>query len=413
MSNIRKTRILYVNHTGRVSGAEKVLLNIVRCLDNASYKPYVLCPTDGELIGQVRALGVECFPLSTIRARFSWRPDLLLQSLVTLWMALSEMRKSIRALAPDLVHANSIRSGVVASLAAIGTRKPVIWHVHDTLPSHSMSNVIRLLAYLIRGTRVITVSRSTEEAFRGSFSFGERVRTIYNGVDFSRFPHKGTGNSAFREEIGISERDFLVCAVGQICARKGLLELIDALWAIHTEAQHIHLAIVGKVVFPHEAGYLDVLHVAVKEAGLEACVHFTGERDDVPPVLQSADLLVLNSTDEPFGLVLIEAMACGTPILATRVGGVPEIVTDSESGWLIDSGDTASLSQKLLILSQDRSSLLRVAQTAYYTTCPKFSLQQFQRELVGFYAELDPNAGFDWNVRNRPTLARSVNNQGA
>ena len=89
--------------------------------------------------------------------------------------------------------------------------------------------------------------------------------------------------------------------------------------------------------------------------GIENRVHFTGELCDVSGVLQASDLLVLNSRDEPFGLVLIEAMACGTPVLATRVGGIPEIVTDSENGWLIESGDPAALASTLLELSRNVS----------------------------------------------------------
>jgi len=406
MSALRKTRILYVNHTGQVSGAEKILLSILRGLDHTRYEPYVLCPPQGELAREVRALGAEWLPWPVLRARFTWRPDHVLQGIASLCAAVISLRRQLRTVDPNLIHANSVRAGIAASMAAIGTRKPVIWHVHDTLPRHPVSTAIRIIAHLTRNTRVVAVSHATAKRFSGLLPFGTRVRTIYNGVDLNRFSVGRSGQSAFREHIGVPEDDFLVCSIGQICARKGLRELVDAMRQIHPQAPNMHLAIVGKVVFQHEEAYLHELCADVKEAGLEGCVHLTGELANVSPALQAADLLVLNSRDEPFGLVLIEAMASGTPVLATRVGGVPEIVSDSENGWLIANGDTAALSSKLLDLSQDRSALTRVAQTAHRTTCPQFSLERFQNELIQFYAELDPNSYLEWKLPNPPALAR-------
>ncbi len=410
MSAFRKTRILYVNHTAEVSGAEKVLTNILRGLDRARYEPYVLCPVQGDLVEEIKTIGVEWLPLRPIHARFAWRPDRLLRSIGSILKAVIIMRKQIRVVDPDLIHANSVRAGIAASLAAMGWGKPVIWHVHDTLPRHPVSSAIRMFVWMARGIRVIAVSDATARRMRGRLPLGTKVRTIRNGTDLARFPCKQPGNSAFRASIGLSEKEFLVCAVGQICARKGLLELIEAFRQILPEAPHMHLAIVGKVVFQHEEQYLDALYAAVKQSRLEGRVHFTGELCNVSPALRAADLLVLNSRDEPFGLVLIEAMASGTPVLATRVGGIPEIVTDPENGWLVESGDTAALSSRLLELSRNRSLLVQVAQTALRATCPKFSCQRFQNELLRFYAEVDPNSDLRWDVRKRPALARSGNN---
>lgn len=409
MSAFRKTRILYVNQTGLVSGAETVLMNILRGLDRARIEPCVLCPAQGRLAGEIRELGIEWLPLPAIEARFAWRPDRVIHSVLSLLKAVMTIREQVRTLAPDLIHANSFRAGIASSAAAMGTAIPVVWHVHDTLPRHPVSSAIRLFLCLARRTRVIAVSNATAKRVIGILPIGKRVQTIYNGVDLDRFSARRAGRMEFRKTIGVSEGDFLVCAVGQICARKGLLELIYALRQIVSQAPHMHLAIVGKVVFRHEEEYLDALRAASRLLGIENRVHFTGELYDVSGALQASDLLVLNSRDEPFGLVLIEAMACGTPVLATRVGGIPEIVTDSENGWLIESGDSAALASTLLELSRNAAALTRVAERALRTTCPKFSLDRFHGDLAKLYAEVNPNSDLNWNVRNRPALARSGN----
>ncbi|MGA7338985.1 MAG: glycosyltransferase family 4 protein [Terracidiphilus sp.] len=410
MSASRKTRILYVNHTGLVSGAEKVLIDILRGLNRDRYEPDVTCPSQGGLAAEVLGLGIAWLPMPAIEARFAGRPGHVLHAIAPLFRSVAELRKQIRMLSPDLIHANSIRAGIVASLAAMGTGKPVIWHVHDTLPRHPLSTAIRACVLLRRRTRVIAVSNSTAAKFRGRFPLGKKVRTIYNGVDLSRFPPRQPGRPGFRESLGLSDDDFLVCAIGQICARKGLLELVGAVRRIIAQAPQIHLVLVGKVVFPHEEDYLDDLRAAVTASGIDDRIHFAGELRDVSPVLQAANLLVLNSRDEPFGLVVIESMASGTPVLATRVGGIPEIVTDAEDGWLIESGDTSALALKLLELSRNRGALLRVAERAQLFTCSRFSLERFQSDISNLYSELDPNNCPARSVRSRPALAGSGNN---
>lgn len=410
MSAHRKIRILYVNHTGLVSGAEKVLLEILRGLDRERYEPLATCPAEGGLAEQIMRLRVDWYPMPAPRARFSWRPDRALLAAAALFRTAKVLRQQIRIVAPEVIHANSIRAGIVASLAARGTGTQVIWHVHDTLPKHPISTAVRAFASLSGNTRFIAVSHSTAKHFQGRFPFGERLLAIYNGVDLSRFPVKQSGNSEFRKSIGLSQDDFLVCAIGQICARKGLLELIDALAQIRHQARSIHLAVAGKVVFRHEEEYLKTLCSAIERSGMQDRVHFTGELSNVSPLLQAADLLILNSRDEPFGLVLIEAMASGTPVLAARVGGIPEIVTDSENGWLVEKGDTQALAARLLDLSQSRDQLEQVTQRALQEVRLRFSIDRFLQEIERVYGRPEPGFNRRWSTRSRAALMRGANN---
>jgi glycosyltransferase involved in cell wall biosynthesis len=409
MSAFGKTRILYVNHTGLVSGAEKVLIDILHGLNRDLYEPIVTCPAHGGLATEVVALGVAWLPMPAMEARFARRPGNALRAVAPLFRSVAWLRKLIRTLSPDLIHANSVRAGIVSSLAALGTGTPVVWHVHDTLPRHPVSTAIRACVLLMRGTQVVAISNATAVKFCGSFPLGKKVRTIYNGVELSRFPARQSGRSAFRDRLKISDEDFLICAIGQICERKGLLELVEAVQRISAQAPRMHLAIVGKVVFRHEEKYLDALLGAVTASGIADRLHFAGELRDVSSALQGADLLVLNSRDEPFGLVLIEAMATGTPVLATRVGGIPEIVTDAEDGWLVESGDTAALAMKILDLSQNRGMLWRAAERAQSITCSRFSLDRFQGDIARLYAELSANTAVKRSVLNRTELARNAN----
>lgn len=405
MNCSRKMRIAYVNHTGHVSGAERVLLDILRGIDRTQFDPYVICPAEGRLPDEIRAEGVPCFPLPSVNVRFAMRPDRLLRAIVPFARAIAALRRCILELQPDLVHANTIRSGIAATIATTGTEIPVLWHVHDILPKHVLSSVIRRLAKVSRRTQVVAVSHATAREFCGDLDFGGRVRTIHNGTDLTRFPVKDASDSGFRKQFGIPADAFLVCAVGQICARKGLRELIEAFRQIEEHAPQMHLAIVGRAVFKHEEVYLQSLLAAAKGANCYDRIHFTGELRDVSPVLKAADLLVLNSRQEPFGLVLIEAMSSGTPVLATRVGGIPEIVSDKENGWLVEPGDTAGLAARLLELSTNRSLLENAAHIGRTITCPQFALGRFQRNLNRLYLEFGLRQDREWNLSNQPALS--------
>jgi glycosyltransferase involved in cell wall biosynthesis len=384
-----RMRILYVNHTGNVSGAERVLLDILQGLDRNRYEPIMLCPNEGRLRREVRASDVECRELPTVGARFSLRPDQLIRSIASMCGAILTLRRQVSEIKPDLVHANTIRSGISSTLATVGTTTPVLWHVHDILPKHPLSAAIRLLARISNRTHIVAVSHATARAFSGAMDFGGRARTIHNGVDLEKFPVKASGLSPFRRKLEIPQGSFLVCAVGQICERKGLRELIDAFQRICRSAPQMHLAIVGAVVFKHEEPYFNALRELADKSHCPERIHFTGELSDVSDVLQGADLLVLNSRQEPFGLVLVEAMSSGVPVVATRVGGIPEIVTDRVNGWLIEPGDSIGLASKLLVLSADRHALEEVAQVARRTTCPQFAMQRFHNNLARLYSEFD------------------------
>jgi L-malate glycosyltransferase len=385
---VRRRRIVFVNHTGKVSGAERVLLHMLHGLDREAYESVVLCPAEGDLQRMVAAKNVPYATTPELHARFTWRPDLLLRYFMSFVWAIADLRGQVMRFDPDFVHANSLRAGIAATFATVGTDRLVVWHVHDILPRHPISRIIRILAYISTRVRVIAVSHATAQAFSGRLRFNDRVRVIHNGTNLNRFPWKQPDDARLKRELGLPEESFLVCAVGQICARKGLRELVDAFTRICRDAPQMHLAIVGRAVFQHEERYRDELFERVKDVGLENRVHFTGERRDISTVLQSADLLVLNSHQEPFGLVLVEAMSCGTPVLAARVDGIPEIVTDSVSGWLVEKGDGDALASKLMELSDQRDVLERVARVARDTVCPRFSLEQFVARLDAFYESL-------------------------
>jgi glycosyltransferase involved in cell wall biosynthesis len=148
------------------------------------------------------------------------------------------------------------------------------------------------------------------------------------------------------------------------------------------------LLIVGAALFNREAEYAQRLEQEAKARGVASRVRMLGARSDVSAIMQSLDLLVVNSTAEPFGLVILEAMACGTPVLAAAVDGIPEIVEHGKNGWLVPppgQRDTRMLADAIAQLSRNPELRARLAAQGREDVAAKFSLDRYLTEVEGFY----------------------------
>jgi glycosyltransferase involved in cell wall biosynthesis len=383
-----RQRILYVNHTGTVSGAERMLLHMLDVLDRERYEPVVMCPAEGELASLVDARGIYCVEMPALQARFTANPLSLAKYLRSFAAMIAALHREIRVLAPQGIHANTVRAGIAATIATIGTRTPVLWHVQDDLPRHPISSVIRMLAFFSRRTQIAGVSRATTDRFCGALPFGARAEVLYNGIDLSGFTLHSACEPWLKRELGLRDEDFLCCSIGQINPRKGFDSLIATMKRIANDVPQIHLAIIGAPLFNRDVKYRDALVAQVARLGLADRVHFIGPRTDIADILRATDLLIHNANEEPFGLVLVEAMASGTPVLATRVGGIPEIVKHDRTGTLVPAKDEVALAATLRALVADPDRLAGYIQSAHEFVHARFSLENFRDALRSGYIRI-------------------------
>jgi len=382
-------KILFYNHTGKISGGERVLLMILAKLDRNWFDQVVLCPADDPLIEMVQELGVRTVAIDPLAARFTLRPDRLLRYFHSFVQVIRDARATVVREAPDVVHANSIRGGLVMSAATVGLGMPIVWHAHDLLPRHPLSTAIRWFALASRRNRIITVSQAVSDRFRGVLlrRFPRRVlvTTIHNAVDLDRFGSNRKSRLALRRSFNFAETQTLVGTVGQLTPRKGQLELIRAFAAVAQEVPNVRLLIVGEALFNRDQEYAKSLARAAESLGIADRVQFLGQRDDVPALMRALDLLVVNSRAEPFGLTVVEAMASGTPVLATAVDGIPEIVRHGESGWLIDGRDHRSLAEAMLMLLRDQNLRRKLGSNGRRDAIARFSIERFSTEIQSLY----------------------------
>jgi glycosyltransferase involved in cell wall biosynthesis len=242
---------------------------------------------------------------------------------------LSQVRRHLAGVRPDIVHTHLQYSDVLGGLAArtLGIPAVATVHVMDSRDSARAQARARLVALARRRwhRRVITVSDHLRAEY---LAFGkdrqEHVLTIHNGI--AAGPAPGAG-AAVRAELGLSQDDVVVAMVGVLRPGKGHELAVPAIDEVRRIVPRVRLLVVGDGPARDE--------VARLAASLGDCVVLTGHRDDVMAVLDAADILLHPSQWDAFPTVLLEGLAAGVPIVATAVGGIPEIVEDGRTGLLV------------------------------------------------------------------------------
>ena len=385
-------KILFYNHTGAVSGAERVLMMILGGLDRESYESIVICPPASKLLQLANSANVRTRALDQLKARFTWRFDRVFKYLASFARVIGQARQIIKEERPDLIHANSIRAGLVMSAATIGLDLPVIWHAHDILPLHPLSTLVRLVALLTSRNHILAVSRAVASGFRGLLlrPFRRRVpvTVIHNSVDLDRFQPNVAARKEARRELNLSEKQPVIGIVGQLTSRKGQLELVRAFARVALQIPEAVLLIVGEPLFNRDEEYANQITRAVELLNLTKNIQLLGARDDVPKLIEALDVLVVNSHQEPFALTVLEGLATGIAVLATAVGGTPEMVQHNVNGWLVESGDQEQLAASLIKLLSDSALRSRLGSRARLDAIADYSIPRYLTEINSLYRHI-------------------------
>jgi L-malate glycosyltransferase len=382
-------KILFLNHTGIVSGAERVLLTIIDHLDRQRFEPTVSCPLGSDLAGLVRERNVPVVATPDLRARFTWNPIRMVQYVRSYLGAIREFRRAPLLKTVTLIHANSVRAGLVASFATIGTGIPVIWHLHDMMKPHPFSTAIRWVALLMPALSVLAVSHAAAAQFRGLLLrlSGHRpsITVLQNSVDSQRFRPDPPGRQRVRQSLGLADSQFTFAIIGQLTPRKGQLESILAFSDVVKRVPDAALLVVGAPLFNDDHRYLARLQSAVAQRGLRGKVFFLGQRSDINALLAATDAVVVNSRREPFGLIVLEALAAVKPAVAASVDGIVEVIEDGVTGLLVPPGNRAALASALIRLASDPQLCESLAARGRAVIERDFTCESYMQSVEAFY----------------------------
>jgi glycosyltransferase involved in cell wall biosynthesis/GT2 family glycosyltransferase len=346
--------VVYLDHCAQLSGGEIALLRLLPALEGIS--AHVILAEDGPLRPRLEALGVECevLPMPD-RARSVKRTQVVPfgMPLGAVFDTLSytlRLRRRLRELRPDLVHANSLKAGLYGCLAARLAGVPAIWHVRDRIdPDYLPTPAVALVRALVRFLphQSIANSRSTLESLGpGINRAGRNTAVVHSPVVCTTGAARGGSRQA------ADGAEFLVGMVGRISPWKGQDVFLRA-FADAFPGGDERALVVGGAMFG-EGDYEEKLHKLAIDLDIAHRVEFAGFRDNVEELLAQFDVLVHASViPEPFGQVIVEAMAAGVPVVAARAGGPLEIIENEQSGLLYRPGDVSELSKALRRLRGD------------------------------------------------------------
>jgi glycosyltransferase involved in cell wall biosynthesis len=367
--------ILFVDHAGVLGGAELSLLDLAAAF---GVRAEVLLLADGPFRGALERRGVRV-SIEPLGALKNVKKETRLPRPAAFADAVRIGRRVAKRASPHkLIYANSQKAFVVASAAGLLARRPVVWHLRDILASpHFSATNIRAAVTLanLRAARVIANSRATAAAFTAAGGRESLVRVVHNGIDAAPFGAVTPEAAAdTRAALGIPAGAFVVSLFGRFHPWKGQQVLLEALAAL----PRVHALFVGAPLFGEEA-FESALHALAAKTGVAERAHFLGFRADVPELMRASDAVVHASVyPEPFGRVIVEGMLAGRPVIATRAGGVTEII-DDETGILVPPNDTAKLANAITSLAEDPVHAARLAAAGMKRAREEFSVTAMVR----------------------------------
>lgn len=310
-----------------IGGAESYVALVARSLKLLGYNVY-LASAGGALATKLQQEGIKHFFLSIRLSKYI--SGILLKRIIKKYNI-------------EIIHANSEAAGIVA----VKTRQkynldiPIVYTAHGVLPA-KVKDIINQV------DKIIAVSNfSREAAIKEGFS-ANKIEVVYNGVDIDKFkPHEEKRN-LLRKKYNIPQDAFTMIIVSRIknLRNKGHQHLLNVL-SEYEVSKYWHLVVIGK------GKGLGSLKQKVKEHNLQDRVHLLGHKTDVENYEDMADVVVLPSYFETFGLVLAEGMAMEKPAVAFKVGGVPEVIEDNKTGFVVDYDNDDELVEKLAILAKN------------------------------------------------------------
>jgi glycosyltransferase involved in cell wall biosynthesis len=402
-------RVLLLNHTSRVSGAERSLLDIVVGLNMTGVEAEVACP-EGPLARRARGLGVPVHVLTGTDGSLKLHPVHTPRALGELARAGGQLARLVRAQRPDVVHANSIRAGLVAAVAArLGAPRPVV-HIRDVLPAGALPSLtFRVLSR--SSAALVANSAYTADAVRGVVTDAP-VRVVHNPVDLARFDPGPYEPRVERARLGLAEDERAVAVIAQLTPWKGQDDAVRAVARVSLCEPRICLLLVGDVVFSNPAtrfdnlSYVARLRRLVDDIGLADRVRFLGAREDVPAILSALDALLVPSWEEPFGRTVVEGMAMGVPVLATSRGGPTELIANGRDGLLLPPRSPERWGRALETLLTDSAGRAQMGARARARAVRSWSLEAHVATLHALYAEVASTA--DAAASTRAADARAI-----
>jgi glycosyltransferase involved in cell wall biosynthesis len=362
----------------QLGGGEQMLLDLIQHGRNLDIDWYVIFLEDGPMVAQIATFGVavRVFPSGQLRA--------LHRSIQTI-TAIAAVAKQEQI---DLLIGWMWKAHLYSGFAAILSRLPSLWYQLE-IPDDK--NFLKRITNLIPARGVITLTKAGQKAQENVYPH-HRTHQVYPGVDIDRFnPEILPTQVEARQQLNLPLDVPLIGIVGRLQRWKGIHTLIEAMPQILRRFPDTRCVIVGGK-HDLEPDYFDFLKAKISDLNLEDRTIFAGLQHNIPVWMQAMDTIVHASDNEPFGIVVVEAMALGKPMVAGASGGPTELITPEVNGLLAPYGNSSDLAAAILRYLDDREFAQRLGAAAHIRA-QEFCTQRYARNFIAAIHDLLPEIG--------------------
>lgn len=354
-----------------IGGAERLLLDMVSAWrqEDEPITPFVYALRDGPIRNQLEEQGCS---VSISSGTFRINP------LLIPWLVKRCKRDKIQ-----LVHLHLPRAGFYGRLAAKLLGLPVLYTEHNLWEMYvPLSRFLNRITYFINNN-VVAVSDAVQASItRNSHYPSDKLTRIHNGISpwNDARPEKRV---ELRKGIGLHEESVIIGTIANLHVRKGIRFLLYSVHHLINEFPNLHYIMIGR-----DDGEWTNLQQVISELHIESHVHWLGYRPDARNLLPLLDIFVLPSLSEGLPVALLEAMDAGLPVIATKVGGTPEVVADGETGFLVEPGNIPALANSIRSLIKDPYRRAMVGHAGKKRVHERFTVDRMAREYAELYFNL-------------------------
>ena len=391
----KEIKVLNVLLDDRIGGAHVRIFRIARQLKERGIEYYQAVPNgNGEAPDYVGKAGVTVYrcKLGTPHFIRSFKTFFLnIIYLINFIPSIYSLIRIIKLKDIDIVHLHGLLN-FQGALAALFTKRLVVWHFHEALYPKFLLAILRPFIRVI-GDSFVHISESTRNYYKTGSSIKEAI--IYEPVDIEKFKPsliKEVQKDNLRKKLNVRCDDIILGSVGNITWVKGYENLIVAMGTLKKKQKNLKLLIIGKILST-QTGYFKRLKRLVYSLGLEKDVYFLGMREDIPQLLSLMDIFIMPSLTEGTPISIMEAMSMKLPVIASRVGGIPELVSDGRTGLLVNPGNPDEITDAVLNLLKDSGKRREMGVRAREVVGTKFSSENCVRGHEKLYKKLVANRG--------------------
>lgn len=377
----------------QIAGNLRTQSYILESVDKERFRLILLAPLRSEFTDKVQNSGIDTIVLEPGKRvnRYGGKclRDGYFGKILTVFSLFSynlELYRIFKRRKVDIVYCNCIRGVLTVGLAALFGRIPILWYIKGEL----QNPILDTIGFFISKKVLYFCDSNKNDKYPALVKmFENKIGILKIGLDLKTIEAvEQADKSDLIKKLGIDQQKINCIYIGQVYAPKGIHFLIEAIALVKDEFPNIRLYIVGDHIIEEYRDYKDKLDAMVEKYSMENNIVFTGWRPDALHIVSLMNILIHPSLSEGFGRAVLEGMALGKPVIASKVGGLREIIQDGENGFLVKPGDPQMIAEKLRLLLRNKNLRDNLGKAARNTVFAEYLIQDKIAELEEIWSDM-------------------------